>query len=133
MSKAATHVTNASNAVEHDDLYGDLDEQTPIKSSCSYDYRSSTNSHKAQHHHHDANTNTKATLVAVEPMMKKKGINLKEEREEVTKLKQEVEQLQKENELLKRNMGTLYRTARLELDRKDGRILELEQQQHRHQ
>jgi len=37
-------------------------------------------------------------------------------------------QLQSENEILKRNIGTLYRTAKLELERKDKRIAMLEEE-----
>ena len=51
-----------------------------------------------------------------------------------TSLQQDIEILQKklneyqtENETLKRNMGTLYRTAKAELERKNRRIEELEQ------
>ena len=50
-----------------------------------------------------------------------------------TSMQQDIERLQKtlneyqtENEILKQNMGTLYRTAKLELDRKNRRIEELE-------
>lgn len=37
-------------------------------------------------------------------------------------LQQEVDQLRIENETLKRNMGTLFRTARAEIKRKDAKI-----------
>ena len=36
--------------------------------------------------------------------------------------------LKEENESLKRNMGTLYRTAKVELKRKDERITRLQDQ-----
>ena len=37
-------------------------------------------------------------------------------------LQQEVDKLRIENETLKRNMGTLFRTARAEIKRKDAKI-----------
>ena len=45
--------------------------------------------------------------------------------EEVTFLQEKVGKLQGENEVLKRNMGTLYRTATEEIQRKDKEILRL--------
>jgi CCR4-NOT transcriptional regulation complex NOT5 subunit len=57
---------------------------------------------------------------------KPKQINIQKEREEILTLKQENENLKKENETLKRNIGILYRTAKLELDRKDGQLIQLE-------
>ena len=46
--------------------------------------------------------------------------------EAMTKLQAEFEKIKKENETLKRNIGTLYRTAKMELERKDARISVLE-------
>ena len=57
-----------------------------------------------------------------------KQINIQEERAEITMLRKQLAAAQKENEILKRNIGTLYRTATNELKRKDNRILELEQE-----
>ena len=57
-----------------------------------------------------------------------KQINIQEERAEITMLRKQLAAAQKENETLKRNVGTLYRTATNELKRKDNRILELEQE-----
>lgn len=45
--------------------------------------------------------------------------------EEVQFLQEKVGQLAGENEVLKRNMGTLYRTATAEISRKDKEILRL--------
>ena len=46
--------------------------------------------------------------------------------EDMKKLQSQLEKMRKENETLKRNIGTLYRTAKMELERKDARILILE-------
>mmetsp|Transcript_717 Transcript_717/g.1190 ORF Transcript_717/g.1190 Transcript_717/m.1190 type:complete len:92 (-) Transcript_717:155-430(-) len=45
---------------------------------------------------------------------------------EIVKLQQQIKTLEAENETLKKNMGILYRTAKSELDRKDRRIDELQ-------
>lgn len=45
---------------------------------------------------------------------------------ETSKLQQQIKTLQAENETLKKNMGILYRTAKSELERKDRRIDELQ-------
>jgi predicted nucleic acid-binding Zn-ribbon protein len=41
---------------------------------------------------------------------------------EMQELKDQVEKLQAENETLRRNIGTLFRTARAEIRRKDSKI-----------
>ena len=45
---------------------------------------------------------------------------------EIAKLQQQIKTLEAENETLKKNMGILYRTAKSELERKDRRIDELQ-------
>ena len=45
---------------------------------------------------------------------------------EIVKLQQQIKALEAENETLKKNMGILYRTAKSELERKDRRIDELQ-------
>ena len=47
--------------------------------------------------------------------------------EQVEHLEAQVQQLTKENQTLKRNIGTLFRTARREMDRKGAQIKELQQ------
>merc|ERR1719491_69380 len=49
------------------------------------------------------------------------------DKEVMEKLKAELTMVKKENETLRRNIGTLYRTAKMELERKDTRILGLEE------
>lgn len=44
-------------------------------------------------------------------------INIQQERQEIANLRKEVARLQKENDILKRNIGTLYRTATNEIQR----------------
>jgi CII-binding regulator of phage lambda lysogenization HflD len=48
--------------------------------------------------------------------------------EELDALQQRVALFEKENETLRRNMGTLYRTAKSELGRKDAEIDRLREQ-----
>ena len=45
---------------------------------------------------------------------------------EIKQLRQQLQSLKSENDILKQNMGILYRTAKSELDRKDRTILELQ-------
>ncbi|GAX14706.1 hypothetical protein FisN_11Hh247 [Fistulifera solaris] len=45
--------------------------------------------------------------------------------EQVQMLQERVKELERENEQLQRNMGTLYRTAKAELQRKDDQIQQL--------
>ena len=82
---------------EEDDLYGDIDDTPvfPTKTAAAESARSRSSSQPL-------------SLV-----------------DQVGHLEQKVAQLQRENEVLKRNMGTLYRTARAELSRKDKEITRL--------
>lgn len=59
---------------------------------------------------------------------KSRQINIQQEREEIVNLNNELKRVKKENEIVKRNIGTLYRTATKELRRKDDRIMELEEE-----
>lgn len=45
---------------------------------------------------------------------------------EIEQLRQRLQSLKLENDILKQNMGILYRTAKSELDRKDRTILQLQ-------
>lgn len=47
---------------------------------------------------------------------------------QVEELKRQVEKLKAENQVLKRNIGTLFRTARAEIRRKDSKIESLMEQ-----
>ncbi len=62
------------------------------------------------------------------PVAGTRQINVQKEREEIRVLTLEVERLKQENNILKKNMGTLYRSVKLELDRKDARIMSLEEE-----
>lgn len=48
--------------------------------------------------------------------------------QKLDELKIELEKVRQENETLKRNMGTLFRTARAEIQRKDAKIEDLMEQ-----
>lgn len=87
-----------STVVGHDDLYGDL-EETMGSAPVRSDCKPATHQ-----------------------------INIQQEREDIRNLKKELERIKKENGVLKQNMGTLYRTAKKELERKDARIVELERE-----
>lgn len=71
-----------------------------------------------------ANTKvTAATAVSKKPSSSLTNvIRPKNLSDEVDALQQRVAALEKENETLRRNMGTLYRTAKAELGRKDTAI-----------
>jgi molecular chaperone GrpE (heat shock protein) len=73
---------------------------------------------------------TKAAAIA--PVSKKSApsnkLQPKSFSDELDALQQRVALLEKENETLRRNMGTLYRTAKSELGRKDAEIDRLRKQ-----
>lgn len=72
------------------------------------------------------------TKVAISSVSKKSapsnGIRPKSLSEEVDALQQRVDLLEKDNETLRRSMGTLYRTAKAELGRKDAEIDRMREQ-----
>lgn len=47
---------------------------------------------------------------------------------QVAQLRQQVQSLKAENDILKKNMGILYRTSKSELDRKDRTISQLQEE-----
>ena len=47
---------------------------------------------------------------------------------QVAQLRQQVQSLKAENDILKKNMGILYRTSKSELDRKDRTIAQLQEE-----
>jgi hypothetical protein len=91
---------------EHDDLYGDIDD-TPVFSSVA-DTPSTTTTTRGLDDDNVKGSSKPRSLV-----------------EQVSFLEERVGALQRENEILKRNMGTLYRTAIAELQRKDKEIVRL--------
>jgi len=70
----------------------------------------------------ESTTNTPTTK------SKPKQLNIQQEREDIVNLNKELERVKQENEILRRNIGTLYRTSTKELQRKDDRIAELEEE-----
>jgi molecular chaperone GrpE (heat shock protein) len=79
---------------------------------------------------YDDLADTKAAATA--PMSKKSApsntLQPKSFSDELDALQQRVALLEKENETLRRNMGTLYRTAKSEVGRKDAEIDRLREQ-----
>ena len=65
-------------------------------------------------------------LAAAKPAPRKQQTSPTPSDQDVSKLQQRIKQLEAENETLKKNMGILYRTAKSELERKDRRLEELE-------
>ena len=110
----------ADNDDNDDDLYGDLEATdqkvaagvtlTKTEEGNGKDVASSVNSN-TRSRNSNSNSSRPRSLV-----------------EEVDVLQQHVTELHAENETLKRNMGTLYRTAVAELARKDKQIAHLQAQ-----
>mmetsp|Transcript_11709 Transcript_11709/g.15400 ORF Transcript_11709/g.15400 Transcript_11709/m.15400 type:complete len:128 (-) Transcript_11709:375-758(-) len=93
---------------DEDVLYDDLDDVKPAQTSVGEIAGSSSNKIKKTIN----NNNTTRSLV-----------------EEVDYLQDRLGLLEKENEILKRNMGTLYRTAMAEIQRKDEQIAQFQDEQ----
>jgi len=91
-------ISSQGEEVEHDDLYGDLTRSKP--------------------------QNCQNRIILRPPT--KQAFNHNSE-ELMSKLQAKLDETKKENEILKRNIGTLYRTAKLELERKDARIMALQE------
>ena len=90
-------------ATNEDDLYGDLDDAVaqPMPST-----------------NHVSTKNNETMKGMAPPILP--------EPEEVRQLLEQTKQLKAENDILKRNMGILYRTAKSELERKDRTIIQLQ-------
>lgn len=84
-------------ATNDDDLYDDLDNDIAKQKSTSVKRQKTPSS----------------TSMNAPPMMSQAGI---------TQLQEQIKSLKAENEVLKKNIGILYRTAKSELERKDGTI-----------
>ncbi|KAL7542450.1 hypothetical protein ACHAXR_012362 [Thalassiosira sp. AJA248-18] len=89
-------------ATNDDDLYGDLDDAVAKPMPSTTSYTSST---------------SRKSLTAPPTMMSQP---------EIAQLQQQVKSLKVENDLLKRNIGILYRTSKSELERKDRTIDQLQ-------
>ena len=92
-----------------DELYGDLDDATVAKQTKKSKNATiiSTTSMMSAHH----------TM----PTMMSSSSQLSEEIM-IKQLQHQIKSLQAENDTLKKNIGILYRTAKSELERKDGTI-----------
>ena len=98
-----------------EDLYGDIDESPVLPpSSTTSPPTSAPGSHQVTAAQRGA-----PTPRADDPSHPRSLV------EEVSFLQDKVGRLEGENEVLKRNMGTLYRTATAEIQRKDKEILRL--------
>ena len=100
-------------ADESEDLYGDIDESAVFPVSATKNSAQSALS---------ASTVSAATASA---HLKNPSHHPRPLVEEVAFLQDKVTKLEKENEVLKRNMGILFRTATAEIQRKDKEILRL--------
>mmetsp|Transcript_6746 Transcript_6746/g.15365 ORF Transcript_6746/g.15365 Transcript_6746/m.15365 type:complete len:101 (-) Transcript_6746:892-1194(-) len=91
-------------ATNDDDLYGDLEDAVakPMPSNTGQ---------KVTHH-----TSTSKSLSAL-PMMS---------HPEIAQLQQQIKSLKVENDIVKKNIGILYRTSKSELERKDRTIDQLQ-------
>jgi len=94
-------------ASNEDDLYGDLDDAVakPLPPS------------KQQPHTFMASTSDMRNPLSQQPMMSKP---------EIVKLQSHLKSLKEENNILKKNIGILYRTSKSELERKDRTIDQLQ-------
>jgi hypothetical protein len=93
-----------------DDLYGDLD--VDVKNVAGKKKKMTDTSTNNQHRRHYLQPDDREST-----------------REENKMLKERIRTLEEENLILKRNIGTLFRTAKNEIQRKDGQIIRLQQQQ----
>ena len=97
-----------------DDLYGDLD--VDVKNVAEKKKKMTDTSTTNQHRRHYLQLDDGEST-----------------REENKMLKERIRTLEEENLILKRNIGTLFRTAKNEIQRKDGQIIRLQQQQQQQQ
>ena len=103
-------------ADETDDLYGDIDDTPVFAMSAAVTDRTQAAAARP------TTTPPKATKSATAPNHPRSLV------EEVQFLQDKVAKLERENQVLKRNMGILFRTATAEIQRKDKEILRLQQQ-----
>ena len=90
-----------------DELYGDLDDATVAKQ---------TKKSNA------TIISTTSTTMSAHTMPTMMSSQLSEEIMIIKQLHHQIKSLQAENDTLKKNIGILYRTAKSELERKDGTI-----------
>lgn len=104
---------------EEEDLYGDLEAAPPAK-------KAKTSGSSSTAAAAAASSSSSSTLGNAP--LKLHGIGKVYDEAHVASMQKEIDSLKAENETLKRNMGTLYRTAKAELARKDERIASLQGQ-----
>ena len=103
--------------MNEDDLYDDLEHAVAKPSSNSKATTAQTLSSATKNKIHST---TSSFSVQQQP------INTTLSQTEITQLQQQVESLKAENDILKKNIGILYRTAKSELQRKDKTICQLQ-------
>lgn len=104
---------------EEEDLYGDLDSAPVAKK-----LKSSSSTAAATV---TAAASSSSSTLRLAPLTLH-GIGKVYDEAHVADMQKKIDTLKAENEALKRNMGTLYRTAKAELARKDDRIATLQDQ-----
>lgn len=103
---------------DEEDLYGDLNETTLLAASATSS-SSSSNNKKQKKMKITSGTSLTSDIASSSMSLDHALRNEKQYQEEIKSLKNE-------NLTLKRNIGILYRTAKVELDRKNMKIQELE-------
>ena len=97
--------------MDEDDLYDDLEHTVASKQPPpSHNLQLSTKNTTIK-------TSASASTLSAQP----KIITLSQS--EITQLQQQIKSLQAENDILKKNIGILYRTAKSELQRKDKTVI----------
>ena len=91
-----------------DELYGDLDDATVAK--------------QTRKSHNATIISTTSSMSAHHTMPTTMMSSQSEEIMIIKQLQHQIKSLQAENDTLKKNIGILYRTAKSELERKDGTI-----------
>ena len=105
-----------------DELYGDLEDTVAKQSDPSMKSQKITHtlSHTEATHSHLHSLSKSLTRNAPSTMTMATTPYLSQS--EIIQLQQQIDSLKAENEILKKNMGILYRTSKSELDRKDRTI-----------
>ena len=119
---------------DDDDLYGDLNLSLDKKHSSDEDEQQGVHSKKKKRKNKDTETTTttsnKTTTTTIRYASAAAGGNSNNnsmmESSSSSLLRRKIDTLQEENLRLKRNIGTLFRTAKHEIQRKDRRIERLQ-------
>ena len=105
--------------MNEDDLYDDLEHAVAKPSSNSKAVAAQTSSSSSA-------TKNKIHSTTSSFSVQQQPIDTTLSQTEITQLQQQVESVKAENDILKKNIGILYRTAKSELQRKDKTICQLQ-------